>query len=216
MTPVFEVAQHPHFSSPYPLAYSRDKGGAPQEGGQVRFAWNDAGLYVSAELEDSCIIAQNRQDEQLHYEHVFELFVKPANEAYYWEMYATPNGNKSTLFFPSDRSGMELNDFLHGHAFNALEVGSTDGLSTFQGLENKEDEGSAFFHGWNTQMFVPVAQLTALGAGWGDGTEWTVFCGRYNYNSEDLADPELSMAPPLSATNYHLTHEYACLTLCKS
>lgn len=196
MTPVFEAARHPRFSSPYPLAYSRDKGGTPQEGGQVRFAWDEAGLYVFAELEDSCIIAQNRQDEQLHYEHgdVFELFVKPANEAYYWEMYATPSGNKSTLFFPSDRSGIELDDFLHGHDFRALEV--------------SVEETSK---GWNAQMFVPAAQLSTLGAGWGNGTEWTVFCGRYNYNSEDLADPELSMVPPLSATNYHLTNEYARL-----
>jgi len=62
-------------------------------------------------------------------------------------------------------------------------------------------------------MFVPSAQLTALGAGWGDDTEWTVFCGRYNYSSEDLEDPELSMAPALSATDYHLTAEYARLVL---
>jgi len=212
MDPIFEAARHPRFGSPYPLVYSRDKDGAPQEGGQVCFAWDEAGLYVFAELEDSCIIAQNRKDEQLHYEHgdVFELFVKPLNDSYYWEMYATPNGNKSTLFFPRDRSGMELNDFLHGHKFQALEV------SVEETSIRLRQEASARQEGWNAQLFVPAAQLTALGAGWGDGTEWTVFCGRYNYNSEDLSDPELSMAPPLSATNYHLTNEYACLTLCES
>jgi len=198
MIPVFEAERHPRCGSPYPLAYSRDKGGIPQEGGLVRFGWDETGLYISADLEDSCIIVQNRQDEQLHYEHgdVFELFVKPLNEPYYWEMYAVPSGNKATLFFPRNRAGKGLNDFLHGHAFRSLEVS----------VEETDK-------GWNARMFVPAAQLTALGAGWGDGTDWTVFCGRYNYNSEDLADPELSMAPPLSATNYHLTDEYARLRL---
>lgn len=197
--PVFEVGRYPSFGSPYSLAYSRDKGGAPKEGGDVRFGWDETGLYVIAELEDSCIIAQNRRDEQLHYEHgdVFELFVKPLHESYYWEMYAVPSGNKSTLFFPSARTGREdPNVHLKGHDFHSLEVSVEETAK-----------------GWSAQMFVPATQLTALGAGWGDGTVWTVFCGRYNYNTEDLADPELSMAPPLSATNYHLTDEYARLRL---
>ncbi|MEA2067578.1 MAG: hypothetical protein U9P12_00120 [Verrucomicrobiota bacterium] len=201
MRPEFEVARFPIFGSPFPMAFSTDRDGIPREGGTVCFAWDESGLFVLAEMEDSNLIALNRQDEQLHYAtgDVFELFVKPLNDSFYWEMYATPKGNKSTLFFPRDRSGMELNDFLHGHAFQSLEV-SVEGTS----------------NGWSTQMFVPVSQLTALGAGWGDGTEWTVFCGRYNYNSEDLSAPELSMAPALSATNYHLTNEYALLRLCES
>ena len=154
MTQCFELAHHPRFGVPYPLLYSRDKVGSPREGGSVRFAWAQKGLYVFAELEDSCIIARNRQDEQLHYEHgdVFELFVKPRNESYYWEMYVTPAGNKSTLFFPREKEGMDLNDFLHGHDFRGLEVVA--------------EETSI---GWNAFLFVPVEQLTALGAGWGDG-----------------------------------------------
>ena len=198
MRPVFEAAVHPGFGPAYALAYSRDREGLPREGGCVRFAWSDAGLHVLAELEDSNPIALNRQDEQLHYEtgDVFELFVKPLAEPYYWEMYGTPAGNKSTLFFPADRAGMELDDFLHGHRFQSLEVSVQETAL-----------------GWNAHMFVPAGQLTALGVGWGIGAEWTVFCGRYNYNSADLADPELSMVPPLSATNYHLVDEYALLCL---
>ncbi len=194
--PVFEAAVHPDFGPAYAFENSRDREGLPREGGSVRFAWGDDGLHVFAELEDSNPIALNRKNEQLHYEtgDVIELFVKPFREDYYWEMYATPAGNKSTLFFPCNRDGMSLDDFLHGHRFQALEVSAQE---TAQG--------------WNAHMFVPVEQLTALGMGWGDGSEWAVFCGRYNYSSEDLVDPELSMVPPLSATNYHLTGEYACL-----
>ena len=196
---IFEAASSPQFGPAYALAYSRDRLGVPQESGQVCFRWDAVGLYVFAELEDSCIVAKNRKDEQLHYMHgdVFELFLKPKDEDYYWEMYAVPSGNKSTLFFPSDRSELELNDFLQGHRFRGLEVAIEDSAV-----------------GWNARMFVPADQLTALGAGWGDGTEWTVLCGRYNYSSTDLADPELSMAPALSSTNYHLTAEYARLKFC--
>lgn len=184
----------------YCFAYSRDVGGLPKEGAEVRFAWNEQGLYVQAELEDSFIVATERRDEQLHYEtgDVFELFVKPLNDDYYWEMYATPFGNKSTLFFPRAREGMSVQNFLRDHSFHGLEV-SAEITET----------------GWVAGMFVPAEQLTALGASWGAGSEWSVLCGRYNYNNETLEEPELSMWPPVSRTNYHLTAEYATLCLAK-
>lgn len=198
MRPTFEAARYPAFGPTYPFAFSSDREGEPQEGATVRFGWDDSGLYIFAELVDSSLIALNREDEQLHFEtgDVFELFLKPLNDTYYWEMYAIPSGNKTTLFFPRDRSGMELDNFLRGHDFHGLEV-SVEETST----------------GWNAQLFIPKEQLTALGATWGSGAKWTVFCGRYNYASEELVDPEFSMAPALSKTNYHLTDEYAHLKL---
>jgi hypothetical protein len=180
----------------YPLAYSTDRGGEPREGAEVRFAWNEQGLYVRAMLEDSHVIATDRRDEQLHFQtgDVFELFVKPLDDDYYWEMYATPFGNRATLFFPRQREGMTVADFLNRHAYHGLDVSA--GITAT---------------GWVAHMSVPARQLTALGATWGAETPWTVLCGRYNYNNEALDDPELSMLPPVSATNYHLTAEYALL-----
>jgi hypothetical protein len=215
MRPVFEAAKYPHFGPAYSFAYSLDCDGEPKEGATVRFAWDECGLYVFSELEDSCLIQKNRADEQLHFKtgDVFELFVKPLNDSYYWEMYSTPFGNKTTLFFPRDREGLTLDDFLRNHPFQGLDVASCDGHRTFPASENKGVVDQPSSNGWKTRLFVPVAQLTALGAGWGDGTEWTVFCGRYNYNSGDLSDPELSMAPALAETNYHRTAEYAFLKL---
>ncbi len=185
----------------YEFSYSRDRSGRPREGARVRFAWSEQGLYVRAALDDSFLVSTDRRDEQLHFQSgdVFELFVKPLHDDYYWEMYATPFGNKSTLFFPREREQMTVAQHLKDHDFHGLDVAS-----------------ETISEGWKTRLFVPVSQLTALGAGWGDGTPWAVFCGRYNYNSEDLQSPELSMAPPLSATNYHLTNEYAELDLLRS
>ncbi len=195
---IVQAGKYPNFGSAYPFAYSSDRAGSPREGAVVRFAWDESGLFVFVELEDSNLIAKNKKDEQFHFRHgdVFELFVKPRHDAYYWEMYATPNGNKSTLFFPRDRSGMQPDDFLNGHRFQSLEVAA-----------EKSSKG------WNAELFVPAEQLTALGAGWGDRTEWSVFCGRYNYQDETLKDPELSMVPALSKTNYHLVDEYARLEM---
>ena len=180
----------------YRQACSKDVGGLPDEGATVRFAWNERGLFVHAELEDSHVVATHRCDEQLHFEtgDVFELFVKPAGDEYYWEMYATPYGNKSTLFFPSDREGMEVGNFLNDHAHHGLEVRSRLTES-----------------GWEADLFVPAGQLAALGEAWGPPAQWTVLCGRYNYNNNALEHPELSMFPPVSKTNYHLTAEYAVL-----
>lgn len=197
MRPTFQAALYPNYGPAYDLAFSRDKKGHPAEAGRVRLGWDSSGLFVLAELIDSCCMACNRKDEQLHYESgdVFEWFVKPLNAPYKWEMYATPFGNKSTLFFPFWPTDLTPQEALTHHDYRGLEV-------------RVEQTDS----GWNARLFVPAAQLTALGAGWGKGTEWTVFFGRYNYNAADLADPELSMTPPLSQTNYHLFNEYALLS----
>lgn len=180
----------------YSFAFSTDLDGVPVEGAEVWFAWNEEGLYVAAELEDSLLVSENRRDEQLHYQFgdLFELFVKPANETYCWEMYATPFGNKSTLFFPDDDFSISLDDLLHAHDDHGLEVTA--------------EETSA---GWKAQLWVPAEQLKSRGESWGPGSEWCAFCGRYNYNNTELANPELSMVPALSATNYHLIDEYAPL-----
>lgn len=182
----------------YSMGYSRDRAGAPQEGASLRFAWNEAGLYLVAELEDSQCISTRRADEELHFQYgdVLELFVKPAWANYYWEMYATPFGNKTTLFFPAEREQMTLDQFLKDHPYRQLQVSAQTTAS-----------------GWRAWMHVPAQQLTALGAAWGAGEAWTVLCGRYNYNRSDLLNPELSMAPVVSAENFHLLEEYATLRL---
>jgi len=143
MRPVFEAGKYPQFGPAYPFAYSADRTGAPREGATVRFAWDESGLYISAELEDSFLVALNRDDQQLHYQtgDVFELFVKPLNDSYYWEMYATPHGNRTTLFFPRERKGMTVDDFLNAHDFQCLEVTSTEFSRPWK---NKTVEAPAF------------------------------------------------------------------------
>lgn len=195
---IFLATRFPARGPAYPMRFSKDRFGEPAEGGSVRFAWDEEGLYVFAEMEDSFMVAKNPQDDQLHYRYgdVLELFIKPLNAPYKWELYVTPNGNKSTLFFPSWPTELTPEEGLTRHSFRKVKV-----------------DVRKRARGWTAEFSVPVDQLTALGAGWGDGTEWIVFCGRYNYSSDDLTDPEYSMAPALSKTDYHLIDEYALLKM---
>ena len=201
MRPVFEARRYPEFGPAQPLSFSADRNGRPVEGGVVQFSWNWSGLYVHAELEDSCLVAKRESDQQLHYlcGDVLELFVKPLNAPYKWEMYATPSGNRSTLFFPTWPTALTTEEALNRHSFRGLEI--------------RVEKAS---WGWTAEMSVSASQLTAFGANWGGATDWTVLCGRYNYNSDDLKNPELSMAPVLSRTDFHLTEEYALLSLSRS
>ena len=90
----------------YPMQLSKDKtdaGRMLQEAGRVQFAWDDQYFYLAADFKDSDIIAQGMQDQMHHYLYgdVCELFLKPADETYYWELYVTPAGKKSCFFYPS-------------------------------------------------------------------------------------------------------------------
>jgi hypothetical protein len=50
--------------------------------------------------------------------------------------------------------------------------------------------------------------LEAYGCKFGPGWDWVILVGRYN-DLRYLENRELSMAPQLSRTSYHLTREYA-------
>lgn len=183
------------------LVPSRDgREPAPAEGGEVGLGWNADGLYLAARLVDSALIATVREDERMHFKYgdVLELFLKPRALPCYWEMYVTPAGNKSTLYFRRP-SGESPPDPLTGHDFRGLRVAARPRAST-----------GKLAAGWDAEMWVPAAQLAASGERWGPGVEWTLFVGRYNHVAS-LRDPELSMWPPISRARFHLTDEYARL-----
>ena len=190
----------------YPLVFSRDREGAPREGGEVQFAWNRHGLYVAARLRDSDVLAHSKEDEDKHYllGDVFELFVKPASDSYYWELFATPRERKTTIFWFKSAKGTVFSDPMTGHSFRSLKVGSQ-----VQGTLNQSSDSD---EGWTVELWVPASYLTHFGEAWGPEGSWRIFCGRYNYG-KGFEQPELSMHPPLSATRYHLTGEYAELNL---
>jgi hypothetical protein len=193
----------------YPMHLSKDKTDSSeilQESGQVQFAWDEEYFYLAADFEDSDIIAQGMRDQMHHYQYgdVCELFLKPADETYYWELYVTPAGNKSRFFYPS-RGYLSLPDCLDKCTLG-LKVGTicNGTLNTWQDKDT----------GWTAEMAVRVKDLQRYGADFGPGSKWTVLVGRYNY-SRYLDETELSMSPRLSKTSFHLYEEYAELEFVK-
>ncbi|MBN1437109.1 MAG: carbohydrate-binding family 9-like protein [Sedimentisphaerales bacterium] len=191
----------------YPLALSADRLDAGQtviEPGEVRLAWDDNFFYVAIYFQDSDIIAQNNQDQAHHYKSgdVAELFLKPVNSTWYWEMYATPNGRKTAFFFPG-----------RGHLGLPGVEDYSCGLQTAAQCQGTLNDWNDRDQSWIAEFAMPIQDLTALGDTFApEGDPWRILVARYNY-SRYLSNPELSMAPSLSVTSYHRNEDYAQLQL---
>lgn len=195
-------------AAPYPLAVSKDKetpDAALVEGGEVRLAWDDDYLYVGVWFDDSDIVAEGKEDNMRHFRKgdVLEVFLKPDESNWYWELYATPLSKKSTLFFPGGgRLGLES-----PMAYRCdLRVGAfCDGsVNHWQDTDR----------GWSAEMAVPVKALTSLGNALGPGSKWRILIGRYNYSAY-LPRKELSMTPQLPWTDFHLREDYGRMEFVK-
>ena len=89
----------------YQMSPSRDKaaGGAKlAEPGEVRFCWDETNFYLAAKFHDSDIVAEGTEDQLHHYKmgDLVELFLKPADATWYWELYVTPANRKTSFWFP--------------------------------------------------------------------------------------------------------------------
>jgi hypothetical protein len=191
----------------YPMYLSRDKVDAGQElkeKGEIRVAWDKDYFYLAASFEDSDIIAQGKEDQMHHYQYgdLCELFLKPADDSYYWELYATPAGKKSSFFYPS-KGYLGLPGCLEDYQCGLKVAANCNGT-----INNWKDRDKS----WTAEMAMPIKDLESFGAKFEEGSDWRIFVGRYNY-SRYLLDKELSMTPQLSKTNYHLIDEYAGLEL---
>ena len=184
----------------YQMNLSADKekaGNRLEESGQVQFAWDKEYFYLAVTFEDSDIVAEGDKDQLHHYKlgDVCELFLKPGNKIWYWELYVTPRSKKTTFWFPGG-SVESLEDYKSDLAVAAENSGT---------LNDRTDKDTR----WMAEIAMPIKDLCARGETFGPGSDWRVFVGRYNYsNYLRLGETELSMFPRLSATNYHLINEY--------
>lgn len=189
----------------YELSFSADKGCLPPvEAGVVKIAWDENYLYLACEFMDSDVIAKGDEDQMHHYRFgdLCELFLKPADKPWYWELYVTPRGNKTTFFF-TDRKCIESPSCFENYRSDLSVAAKIDGT-----LNKGHDNDNM----WTGEMAMPVKDLTQRGDSFGIGSDWRIFVGRYN-QSQSLPAKELSMFPRLSKTSFHLTDEYAKLIL---
>lgn len=192
----------------YPLNLSADKvsqGLTLEEAGEVRLAWDDRYFYVAARFHDSDVVAEGKTDQLHHYKlgDLCELFLKPADQTWYWELYGTPAGRKTAFWFPGrGRLGLpSMEDYTCGLTV-AAEVQGT--------LNDWRDRDE----GWTVEIAMPIKDLTARGETFGPGADWRILVSRYNYSRYlTTQGPELSMTPQLTVSSYHLIEEYARLCL---
>jgi len=185
----------------YPLEPARDRGASGdvlKDPGEVLLARDDTWFYIGVRFTDSDVVARGKRDQMHHYRlgDVMELFLKPEEAPWYWELYATPAGRKSSFFLPERKKLTERSCGLQVAA-------SVNGT-----LNDSRDRDS----GWTVEMAVPIADLSAPGQPFGPGTRWRILVARYNHNG-DLKNPELSSTPQLSQTDFHLLAEYGILML---
>ena len=182
----------------------REKGMSLREDGQVGFCWNKDYLYVGIKFDDADVIATGQEDNIHHYRlgDLCEIFLKPINEAYYWELYVTPASRKTAFYFPTKR-----------HQPIIIDKEFCDKMivrSQITGTLNRNDDKDS---GWTAEMAIPVKQLRKYRAEFSEGQFWTVLIGRYDYFGSIESEPDLSVFPEISVTNWHSIEEYAILKL---
>ena len=186
-----------------PESMQKNLGDTIHEKGTVKLLWDDNYLYVGAEFEDSDVMQEGKDDQTHLYTtgDLIEVFLKPADENYYWEIYGAPNNKKTWFFYPS--RGRALPGCL-SYLPKDLKVAATvDGT-----LNNWRDRDK----GWTIEIAIPIKELTAYGAKFDNSANWTVLFGRYNYSAY-LQKLEYSAYPLLSQISFHLYEEYAKLRL---
>lgn len=195
----------------YPLAIAqsrREAGEVLQEPGTARVAWDDQYFYLSVEFVDTDIVAQGEEDQLKHFMlgDVCELFLKPEGSSWYWELFATPRGKKSTIWF-AEKS---MKDLEKAYAYRADLKVAAHCNGTLNASEDRD-------RGWSVELAMPVKNLTEKGDAFCAGAQWRILIARYNYSRylSCSPKPEYSMVPALSRVNYHLLDEYAVLELVK-
>lgn len=192
----------------YPLHLGKDSiedGQTLHEASEVRLAWDDEFLYVGVLYHDSDIVAEGTEDQEHHYlmGDLAEVFLKPEANTWYWELYVTPHGKKTHLWFPgSGRMGLKSSEDYDMELHVAAKCQGT--------LNDWRDRDTS----WTGEMAIPLRELKRFGDDFGPEAAWTILVSRYNYSRYiPLRGPELSMAPQLPITSYHYHDGYAALRL---
>lgn len=178
------------------------------EPGKVRMLWDEKYLYIGFEFTDQDIVAQGQKDQLPHYTlgDTAEVFIKPANKSWYWELYVTPPGRNTVFFFPS-RGMRELPGSLP--AKSPLKTFKTAAFVKAT-LNNSWDRDKK----WTAEMAIPRAELGMVGERLDPDVPWLIFFGRYNYG-RNLTVRELTSFPVQEENDFHSHYDYAALKMVK-
>jgi len=166
------------------------------ENGIVRILWDDKYVYVGGVFHDSDIVQLSKKNWRNYYRtgDLMEVFLRPSGKRYYWELYATPNNLKNSLFY---LSGGRLGLYTRPRTRYKLEGMLV--ASTCEGTLNNEKD---YDKQWTTEMAIPIKDLEKHGEKIIPGKVWDFLIGRYNY-SVHLDNKELTRSGKPRSNNFH-------------
>lgn len=190
-------------------AADRKRIGEVEGKGSARLLHDDKNLYIAFAFEDADVVDRSAEDDQEVYtmSDVAEIFLKPTDEAWYWEFHVTPKGRVSTYWWPGGEPPKRAEE--HHVKPRFIQV-----AAQVQGTINHSEDRD---QGWTALVTIPFAKLDRFGPPKDPNGRWTILLSRYNYSRYRMkgTGPELSAASPLSEPNYHLVEEYPRLHLRK-
>ena len=208
-TPAYELVpsdEQYNKTPPEVQAFYRGKGTV--EPGKVRVLWDDKYLYVGIEFNDSDLVAEGTEDQLHHYQmgDLAEVFLKPLNQTWYWELYVTPAGYKTSFFFPGRGVVGLPSSFSKTPALPGMKVAAVCKGT----LNNSWDKDKK----WFAEMAIPRKELDMVGERIEPGVPWTIFFGRYNF-TRYLPWKENSCFPHIKPFNFHYYEKFAMLKMVK-
>ena len=173
--------------------------------GWVKFLYDDDFLYVGAELQDGDIINSRAEDQTrlFRYGDLLELFLKPRSGNCCWELYAAPNGAKTSFFYPG--CSMIGQEDIYEEDPARLMAGFAVKVRVDGTLNRRQDRDVC----WRVEMRIPLRELArSTGVAFAPGQEWVLLAGRGN-RGRDLYVQQSSTYPPLPGRGFHQHQYYA-------
>jgi len=172
---------------------------------RVRAMWDDAHLYIGAELDDRDIYAMKTEPQSTTWDDdVFEVFLKPRRDLpHYYEFHVTPRNVTLELFIPRRRCGSIERFYFSSGMRSAVTLRGT--LNDWRDIDE----------GWTVEMAIPFAAFRQTAGAPQVGDEWQVAFCRYDYSYHlppELPDGvECSTSARLSVRSFHRHEEYDTL-----
>lgn len=184
------------------------------ETGFVKYLYDEQYLYILADFIDSDIIQNGKKDGDHLYLHgdLLEIFIKPANADYYWEIYGSPNGLTTRFFFAGKGVVGVPSSFEH------IDTGMKVFCQLDGTLNNPDDRDK----GYKMLLAIPISELNRPHAtknypgktvAFAPGEDWRLQSARYNYSCY-LDTLELSSFPQ-TVGGYHNLKYFAEIKLLK-
>ncbi|MBE6404350.1 MAG: hypothetical protein E7039_11690 [Lentisphaerae bacterium] len=170
------------------------------QGAEIYLAYDKDYLYVAGRLADEDIIQYDKNHQAQSYAtgDTFELFLKPKNKPYYWEIYVTPQNSRSSFFYLSPGAGTSYSrnivHFIKGMR-SAVQLNGT--------LNDTDDRDT----GWTFELAIPVKDLAEKGVPFDGKVPWQALPARYNYDV-NFRYVQLSTYPPTPVAGNHLVEYY--------